>query len=81
MRRVNAIALVVHLALVEFGDKRVAQQIDKVGCVAGLDVGRRQLQRRGLGLLRFRLGEGMGFHHGVQHQVAAFEGALGMAVG
>ena len=49
--RVDPIALVVHLAFVEFADKGFAEQIDEVGRVTGFDVGRGQLQRRGLGLL------------------------------
>ena len=79
-RGVDAIALVVHLALVELADQRVAHQVDEVGRVAGLDVRRRQFQRRGLGFFRIRLGDGVSFDHAVQHQVAAFEGALGMPI-
>ena len=43
-RGVNSVALIVHLALVEFADQSVAQQVNEVGRVAGLDVGRRQFQ-------------------------------------
>ena len=40
-----------------------------------------QVQRLGLGVLRLLLGDGAGFHHRVEDQVAALDGAVRMAVG
>ena len=80
-RRINPVGLIVHLTLIQFADQCLADQVYKVRRVTGLHIGRRQLQRRGLRLLRLRLRDGMSVHHTVQHQVAAFEGPLRMPVG
>jgi hypothetical protein len=39
------------------------------------------MQRLGLGALGLVLGDGAGLHHRVEHQVAALDGAVGMAEG
>ena len=39
------------------------------------------MERLGLGALRLLLGDGAGFDHGVEDEVAALDGAVGMAVG
>ena len=56
-------------------------QVDEVGRLAGVDAGVDEMQRLGLGALGLILGDGAGFDHGVEHQVAALDGALGMAEG
>ena len=79
-RGVNAIRLVVHLALRKLTDQRVADEINEIWRVTGLDVRRRQLQWGRLGLFILFFGYGMGINHAVEHYVAPFCGALRVAV-
>ncbi len=72
--------LLVQLAFAELVGELVLHQVDKVGSVAGFNVGRRQLQRSGLGAVGLLAGDGAGLDHGVEHQVAALQRALGMPV-
>jgi hypothetical protein len=80
-RGVDAVRLVVQLMFAELVDQRVAHHVDEIGRVAGFHVRRRQLEGRGLGLFRLFLGDGVGLHHRIEHQVAPLQGALGMPVG
>ena len=59
----------------------VVDQVDEVGRFAGVDVGRSEVERLGLGALGFAGGDGFGLDHGVEDEVAALHGAVGMAVG
>ena len=77
---VNAVRLIVQFALVELVDQRVANQIDKVGRIAGFHIGRSEFQGRGFCLLRLFPGDGMGFDHAVEHKIAAFQRALRMPI-
>ena len=78
--RIDAIGLIVQLVLVELVDQRIAHQVDVVRSITGFDVRRRQLERRGFGLVRFRPGNRVRVGHSVQHDIAAIQRALGMAV-
>ncbi len=80
-RRVDAVGLFVQLAFVELAGQSIADQIDKIRRVTGFHVGRRQLQRRGFGFVGFAPGDGVGFHHTLQNQVAAFQSPLGVTIG
>ena len=62
-----------------FLQQLVVDQVDEVGRFAGIDAGRGKMQRLGLGALGLVLGDVTGFDHGVENQVAAFDGALRMA--
>ena len=78
-RGVDAILLFVHLALVQSADDSVANHIHEIRSIARLNVGRSEFQRRGfIGLLPR---DDAGFNHRLNHDIAAFEGALGMAIG
>ena len=77
---VDAQALEVGVALADLLQKLLVDQVDEVGSFAGVDAGGGEMQRLGLGALRLLLGDGAGFHHRVQHQVAALNGAVRMAV-
>ena len=56
-------------------------QIDEVRRFAGIHAGGGEMQRLGLGALGLFLGDGAGLDHGIEHQVAALDGAVGMAIG
>ncbi len=56
-------------------------EVDEVGRFAGVDVGRGEANGLGLGAGGFGGGEGAGFDHGVEDEVAALDGALGVTVG
>ena len=79
-RGVNAIGLLVDLALRQFADDGVADQIDKIGSIAGLHVWRREFKRSGLGFVRLFSGDGASLNHAVENKIPPFSGALRMAV-
>ena len=56
-------------------------EIDEVGGLGRVDIGRGQPQRLGLGAVGLRLRDGPGLHHRIEHQVAPLHGAVGMAIG
>ena len=56
-------------------------QVDEVGRFAGVDAAGSEMERFGLGVLGLVFGDGAGFDHGVEDEVAALDGALGMAEG
>ena len=62
-------------------DDLVVDEIDEVGSFAGVDVGRSEVEGLGLGALGLGCGDGSGFDHGVEDEVAALHGALGVTVG
>ena len=64
---VDAIGLLIQLALVVLADQRIANQVYKVGRVTCLNVGWSQLQRGSLGLIRFCSSNGVGFDHAFEH--------------
>ncbi len=64
-----------------FCSQLVVHQVDKVRRFAGIHAAGHQMQRLRLGALGLLLGDGAGFHHRVQHQVAPLDGALRMAEG
>ena len=80
-RGVDAIRLVVQIMFAELVDQRVPHHVDEIGRVAGLHIRGRQFQRRGLRFFRLLARDGVGVDHGIQYQIAAFQRALGMAVG
>ena len=80
-RGVDAQAFEVGVALADPLQQLVVDQVDEVGRLAGIDAGRGKMQRLGLGALGLVLGDGAGLDHGVEHQVAALDGALRMAEG
>ena len=80
-RGVNPVGLIVQIVFAELVDQRVAHHVDEIRSVAGLYIRRRELQRRGFGLVGLLPSDGVGFHHRVEHQVAALQSALGMPVG
>ncbi len=79
-RSVDAIGLVVEIMFGELLQQRVAHHVDEIGRVAGFHVRRGELQRCGLGLLRLLARDGVGIDHGIEHQIAALESTLRMAI-
>ena len=59
-------------------DELVVDEIDEVGGFAGVDVGWSEAKRLGLGAAGFGGGDGAGLDHGVEDEVAALHGALGV---
>ena len=80
-RGVDAQALVGEVLVADALDELVVDEVDEVGGFAGVDVGRSETEGLGLGAGGFAGSDGAGFDHGVEHEVAALHGALGMAVG
>jgi hypothetical protein len=80
-RGVDAQAFAVEVALAELLHQLIVHQVDEVGRFAGVHAGRGQMQRLGLGALGLVLGDGAGLDHRIEHQVAALDGAVGMAEG
>ena len=80
-RRVDAVLLFVDLVLVQFVDDGVANHIHKVRCIAGLNVRGGQFQRRRLGFVGLLARDGVSLDHGLDHGIAPFQGALGVAIG
>ena len=80
-RGVDAEALVGEVLVADAFDELVVDEIDEVGSFAGVDVGWSEAEGFGFGAAGFAGGDGAGFDHGVEDDVAAFHGALGMAVG
>ena len=72
-RGVDAQALPIEIGIAHVLHQPVAYQVDEVRRLTGIDVHRGQLERLGLGLDRFFLGDLARFHHRVQHQVAALD--------
>ena len=80
-RGVDAEVLVGGVLVADALDDLVVDEIDEVGGFAGFDVGGGEVEGLGLGAGGFGGGEGSGLDHGVEDEVAAFHGALGVAVG
>jgi len=80
-RGVDAEALVRKALVADALDKLVVNEIDEVGCFAGVDVGRGEAKGLGLGAAGFGGGDGAGLDHGIEDEVAALHGTLGMLVG
>ena len=80
-RGVDAEALVGEVLIADALDELIVDEIDEVGSFAGVDVGRSEAKRFGLGACGLAGGDGAGFDHGVEDDVAALHGALGMTVG
>ena len=55
-------------------------EVDEPGCVGGVDVEGSEAEGLGLGAAGFPRGDGVGFDHGVEHDVTALGGALRVAV-
>ena len=53
-------------------------QVDEVGCFAGVYAGCGEMERLGFGALGLLLGDCAGLNHRIEHQVAALDGAVGM---
>ena len=79
-RGVHAIGMIVQLAFAELVGELVLHQVHEVRGVAGFHVGGRHFERVRLGAVSLLASDGAGFNHGVEHQVAAFQGALGTLV-
>ena len=80
-RGVDAEALVGEALVADALDELIVDEIDEVGGFAGVDVGRSEAEGLGFGAAGFGGGDGAGLDHGVEDEVAALHGALGMAVG
>ena len=80
-RGVDAEALVGEALVADALDELIVDEIDEVGGFAGVDVGRSEAKGLGLGAAGFGGGDGAGLDHGVEDDVAALHGALGVAVG
>jgi len=80
-RGVDAEVLMREVLIADALDELVVDEVDEVGGFAGVDVGRRKAERFSLGFLGLRGGDGFGFHHGVEDDVAALHGAFGVAIG
>ena len=61
-------------------DELLVDEVDEVRGLACVDVGGREAERFGLGAGGLGVGDGAGFDHGIDDDVAAFHGAVGMAV-
>ncbi len=59
----------------------VVDEVDEVGSLGGVDVGGREVEGLGLGAVGLFACDGAGLDHGVEDDVAAGDGALGMDVG
>ena len=77
---VDAQGLLIQVVIAVLVGELVFHQVNEVGRVAGFIVGRRQLKWSGLGAIGLVARDGAGLHHGVEHEVAALEGTLGMPV-
>ena len=80
-RRVDAEVLVGEVLVADALDELVVYQVDEVGGFAGVDVGRREMERLSFSAVCLGLGDGSGFDHGVEDDVAALNGTLRMPVG
>ena len=80
-RGVDAEALMREILVADALDELVVNEVDEVGCFAGVDVGRSEAKWLGLGASGFARGDGAGLDHGVENDVAARHGALGVAIG
>jgi len=79
-RGVDAQVLMREVLIADALHKLVVDEIDEVGGLAGVDVGRCQVEGLGLGDGRFFLGNGPGLDHRVEYDIAPRHRALGMAV-
>ena len=80
-RGVDAEDVVAELLVADALDDLIVDEVDEVGGFAGVDVGRSEADGLGFGALGFGGGDGAGLDHGVEDEVAALDGAVGMAVG
>jgi len=78
-RSIDAQAFAIEFSFTKPLRQLITHQVHKVRRLAGVHALRRQVQRLGLGALRLVLGDGAGFHHRVQHQVAPVDGPVRMA--
>ena len=62
-RSVDAQSFAVKVAIAEFLLHLVMNQVDEVGCLAGVYAGFREMERLSFGALGLLLGDGAGFHH------------------
>ena len=74
-------ALAINVAIAVALRQFLANKVDKIWSLALIYAERRQAQRRCFRLVRLLARDGVGFHHGVQHNVSACDGALWVAVG
>src|SRR5205085_9304517 len=79
-RGVDAVGLVIQLVFVQLRDQLIANQVDKVRSIAGLNVRRRQIQLGGFGFVRFGTSDAVGLNHGIEHKVPPVQRSLRMPV-
>ena len=77
---VHAIGMIVQLDFAELVRELVFYQVNEVGSIAGFHVERRDFQRSCFRAVSLLAGDGAGFNHGVEHQVAALQRALRILV-
>src|SRR5947209_4534141 len=77
---VDAVSGAVQIVFSIFREQLLADEIDKIGSIAGFHVLGGQLQRSSFSGICLGAAQNLVFNHGFQHQVAAFHGALRMAV-
>ncbi len=80
-RGVDAEALVGEVLVADALDELVVDEVDEVGRFAGVDVGGGETEGLGFGAGGLGCGDGAGLDHGVEDDVAAVDGALGVAIG
>ncbi len=80
-RGVDAEALVREALVADALDELIVDEVDEVGGFAGVDVGRGEAKGLGFSAAGFGGGDGAGLDHGVEDEVAALHGALGVLVG
>ena len=78
---VDAEAFEVGVALADFLQELFVDEVDEVGCFAGVDAGGGEVERLLFGAFGLVAGDGAGFDHGIEHEIAAFDGAVGVAEG
>ncbi len=61
-------------------DELIVDEVNEVGRFAGVDVGLGEAEGFGFGAGRFGFGDAAGLDHGVEDEVAALHGAVGMTV-
>src|ERR1700721_3771635 len=77
-RSIDTQAFPVEVALAEFLQKLLVNQVDKIRRLAGVDGGVGQMQGLGFGALGLVFGDGAGLYHGIEHKITSLDGALGM---
>jgi len=80
-RGVNAQALVREILIANALNEPLVNEIDEVGSLACVNVGRGKAKRLGFGCVSLGAGNGAGLDHGIEDDVATLHSALGMTIG